>query len=187
MKTKTIKYLAVICLAITGFFFVQSCDTAKQYAAFDVNYNLPKTNFTYDGTKLKNGEVILYSGQVNINLDSLLMAHNVPTGWISSATFSQFEITIVSPPEATLDWLHSARAIVANSANFTPSAEIGSALVTNVAAKTLVLTMNNMELQPYIHNTSFYYQVLGVLNGPFPYDQVSMYLNSQVKVHVEPL
>jgi hypothetical protein len=187
MKTKIVMMVALIGLASFFLSYFTSCSTAKQYTAFDVTYNLPKVNFNYPVSILKSGEVILYSGQININLDSILMAHDIPSGMITSLQFSQFAITITDPPEASFGWLQSARAVASSEASFDPNVELGNAVNNDTTAKTVNLTMNNVELQQYIHKTSFYYKVLGTLNGPLPYEMVSMYLNSTLKLHIEPL
>jgi hypothetical protein len=187
MKTKIVVLMAFIGFASLSMEYLTSCSTAKQYAAFDVTYDLPNVNFTYPSKMLKSGEVILYSGAININLDSILMAHNIPSGMITSIHFSQFDVTITDPPDANFAWLQSARAIASSEADFDPSAELGNVVNNDPTAKTVNLTMNGIELEQYLHNTSFYYQVLGVLNGPLPYNMVSMYLDSQLKLHIEPL
>ena len=187
MKIKVIKLLIFISLAIviTGYF--TSCSTAKKYAAFDVSYTLPKTYFHYSPTILKNGEVIIYSAQVSINLDSLCMAHDIPSGWIASASFSHFAITITDPPEANFGWLQKARAVVSNYPSFEPNSELGNFVNSDSTAKAVIFSLNTIELQPYIHKTSFYYEIIGTLNGTFPYNLVSMYLDASLKLHIEPL
>ena len=186
MKTKTKALLALLAFAAIIMVSDNSCSTVKKYAAFDVTYNLPKASFKYPSGILKSGEVILYSGQNNINLDSLLMAHDIPSGWIASASFSQFSITITAPPEANFGWLQSARAIASSDAGFNPNVELGNVANNDSTAKTVNLTLNNLELQPYIHKTIFYYEVLGTLRYT-PSFQITMDLISQLKLHIEPL
>lgn len=187
MKT-TVKRLLAFCLVAIIFAGVlTSCETAKQYTAFDVDYTIPPTSFSYPTSILKSGEVILHSGQININLDSLLFAHNIPSGWIESAQYNQFELTITSPEGSNLGWLQSANVEVSDSASFTNSSIVASGVVTDSTSAKLQLTTNNVELQPYIHKSSFHYRVVGFLNGSLPYETINMMINSGVRIHVEPL
>ena len=187
MKTKFGLLLVVIAFSALILGVHSSCSDVKKYVAFDVTYNMPKVNFNYVPSKLKSGEVLLYSGKNTMNLDSMLMAHDIPTGWIQSASFSHLAITITAPEGATFSWLHSARAIASADSTFTPNVELGSVAVTDTTAKSLTLVLNNVELQPYIHRNVFYYEIRGTLNGTCPYNLVSMYLSGQLMLHVEPL
>jgi hypothetical protein len=187
MRAKTIK--SVTLLAVTAFplFLCISCSETKKAAAFDVTYNLPRIYFNYPSTLLKSGEVILYSGHEKINLDSILMAHDIPTGIIGSATFSRFALTITDPPDANFSWLQSMRVLASANISFDPNVELGNFANNDPNAKTVNLALNNVELTQFMNNNTFYYQILATLNGSLPYNRVAMFLDSQLKLHIEPL
>jgi len=188
MRTKTTVLLALLALAAIPLFLYTSCNKTKKLAAFDVTYDLPKVYFTYSSTlQLKSEEVILHIGQAKIALDSILKVHDIPSGIIGSATFSHFAITITDPPDATFSWLQSARALASANASFNPNAELANVVNNDPAAKTINMTLNNVELTQYMNNTTFYYQILGTLNGTLPSNIVAMFLDSQLKLHIEPL
>ncbi|MEI6898999.1 MAG: hypothetical protein WCL00_03915 [Bacteroidota bacterium] len=187
MKTKIGLLLMIVAFSALILGVNSSCSDVKKYAAFDVTYKLPRVDFNYIPSKLKSGEVLLFSGRNTMNLDSLLMAHDIPTGWIQSATFTEFGISITAPPEANFGWLQSLRAIASNDSTMANSVELGHATVVDTTAKNLLLVLNNLELQPYIHRNFFYYQLLGTTRGLCPYNLVSMFIAGKLQLHVEPL
>jgi hypothetical protein len=187
MRIKTIAMLAIIAFAAIPLFLCTSCNDTKKLAAFDVTYNLPRITFSYTPASLKSGQVILYTGHEKINLDSILMAHDIPTGIIGSATFSRFALTITSPPDADFSWLQSMRVLVSANTSFDPNIELGNYVNNDPAAKTIDLALNNVEMTQYMNNTTFYYEILGTLKSVLRYNTVTMFLDSQLKLHIEPL
>lgn len=186
MKTRTFFLLALI--AAISFSFFTSCNKVKDLAKFDVTYNLPGVSFRYTPVTLKSGEVLLYSGTFNINLDSLLNAHGYSSGLIENTEFSYLSITITQPPEANFNWLHTGSVIVSQNSNFDPSSVVASVINdTTAASKTIVLTLNNVNIRPYLNNTQFYFEVLAETNGAVPYEWIDMYLNSQLQMTISPL
>ena len=188
MRTKTFTFLALLALAAIPLFLCISCHETKKAAAFDVTYNLPRIYFSYTSTLLKSGEVILYTCQEKINLDSILMAHDIPTGMITSAKLSQFSMTMTEPPDASFSWLQSMRLLVSKDTSFNTNVELGNFVNNDPAAKIVNLTLNNVDMIPYMNNTTFYYRILATLEaGPLPSNKVTMFLDSQLKLHIEPL
>jgi hypothetical protein len=167
--------------------FLSSCEKVKDLASVNVSYTVPNIYFQYVPDVSKAGEVLLYSGAVNINLDSILSANGLSSGFVSTTTFTQFSITIVEPAEATFGWLGSARAVLSANSNFQPAEEVGMVVNTDPAAKTVVMTTNNVNIRPYLGNSSFYLAVYANLNGPGPYDWINMYVSSQLQMLLEPL
>jgi hypothetical protein len=188
MRTITITSLKLLALAAFPLFLCTSCHETKKAAAFDVTYNLPRIYFTYTSTLLKSGEVILYSGNDKINLDSILMAHDIPTGMITSAKLSQFSMTMTEPPDASFSWLQSMRFLVSADPSFNPNVELGNFVNNDPAAKTVNLTLNNVEMIPYMNNTTFYYRILASIQVvSLPSNMVTMFRDLQLKLHIEPL
>ncbi len=186
MKTRTFLFLSLI--AVTSFSFFSSCNKVKELASFDVTYNLPDISFRYTPVTLKSGEVLLYSGSYSINLDSLLTAHGYSKGLIETTEFSYLSITITQPPEANFNWLHTASVVVSQNSSFDPFSVIGT--VTNdttAASKTIVLSLNNVNIRPYLNTAQFYFQVLAETNGPVPYEWIDMYIDSQLQLTINPI
>ncbi|MEI7981394.1 MAG: hypothetical protein WCI71_07045, partial [Bacteroidota bacterium] len=84
-------------------------------------------------------------------------------------------------------WLQSARAVVSQDANFTSFVQIGTVTNTDPTAKTVILTMNNDNIRPYLGTTGFYVRVYAVLNGAIPTHWYQMYIDSQLKMRIKAL
>jgi hypothetical protein len=184
MKTRIL--LTLLTIVVFPVFFLSSCSKIKDLTAFDVTYNVPRTTFTYTPTTNKSGEQILYAGYVSANLDSILNANNISTSAIENATFTKCSITIEKPDNVTFSWLHSARAEISENAGSTP-AEVGNVTVADPNAKTVNFVLNNTNIRPYLGGKSFYFRILGVLNGPVPSDWVQMYMDGTLLLHVQPI
>ena len=188
MRIKTIASLAILTIAAFPLFLCTSCHETKKAAAFDVLYNLPRINFSYPSTVIKSTEVTLYTCHEKINLDSILMAHEIPTGMITSAKLSYFSMTMTEPTDASFSWLQSMRLLVSADTSFNPNVELGNFVNHDPAAKTVNLTLNDIDMIQYMNNTTFYYRILATLQaGPLPSGKVTMFLDSQLKLHIEPL
>lgn len=186
MKTRILFSLAIL-LAIP-LIYLSSCSKVKDLTAVDISMKLPRQHFTYTGTNLKTGsEIILCSEHVNVNLDSILNAYGLSSGIIQTTTFTYLAVTIEQPADSTFHWLTSMRATVADNANFNPENEIGHVTNTDPNAKTVVVTLNNVNIRPYLTNPSFYVRVYAVLNGPLPAVTVGMFIDGTIQMHIEPL
>jgi|APCry1669188970_1035186.scaffolds.fasta_scaffold00098_15 hypothetical protein len=186
MKTRIYIFLLII-LAVP-LIYLTSCKQAKDLVAFDVTMKLPRQHFTYTGTSLKtSGEVVLYSGLIHVNLDSLLNANGFSSGVIQNTYFTYLAVSIEQPPDSTFHWLNSMRATVSDNANFQPENEVGNVTNTNPAAKTVVVTLNNVNIRPYLSQPSFYVRVYGSLNGPLPAITFGMFLDGSIQLRVEPI
>lgn len=184
---KTPKIITIFLIASLPLLFSSSCKEVKDAAAVTVSYDLPAINFIYYPTTLKAEEVVLYSGMVLINLDSLLNAHGLSGGVVGATYLTQFTLTIDDPDSATFSWLASARAQFAQDANFQTAVEVATAVNNDPNAKVLALTTNNVNIRQYLGSTAFYIRVYATLNGPVPYEWIGMYINSQLKLTLEPL
>jgi hypothetical protein len=185
MKTKI--FFACFIIALIPLIYLSSCSKFQDLAAFDVRYTIPRTTFTYTPAPFKSGEQLLYSGSVTANLDSIMNSHGVSSGIIGATTFTRCSITMVQPTDQTFSWLHSARGEISQNADFTPVQEVGYVVNTDTTATTVILTLNNVNIRPYLGARQFYFRVFGVLNGPLPVDWVEMYIDGQLLMHVEPL
>lgn len=185
MKTRNI--FIFFLMASLPLLINSSCKEIKDAAAVTVSYDLPKINFTYYRATDKATEVLLYSGMVQINLDSLLNANGLSSGVVGSTYLTQFTLTIDDPDNATFSWLESSRVQFAQDAGFQTAVEVATAVNSNPNAKVLTLTTNNVNIRPYLGNTAFYMRVFATMNGPLPWEWVGMYINSQLKFTLEPL
>ena len=186
MKTRIFISLAIL-LAIP-LIYLSSCSKVKELTAVDVSMKISRQHFTYTATNLKSGsEVILCSEHVTVNLDSILNANGIPTGIIQTTTFTYLAVTIEQPPDSTFHWLSSMRATVADNSNFNPENQVGSVTNNDPNAKTVVVTLNNLNIRPYLSNPGFYVRVYAMLNGPLPAVTVGMFIDGTVQLHIEPL
>jgi len=90
---KTLKSLILFLIAALPVLHFSSCEKVKDLAAVDVVYTLPQMNFTYQPSLAKSGEVLMYSGAVHINLDSLLSKYGLDGGIIGNTVVTSFSIT----------------------------------------------------------------------------------------------
>ena len=188
MKNRFSFILFLIPVILLPFFMVSSCSTAKSLAAFDVNYTFPKVYFSYSVTNQKLPEVTLYTGKLTINLDSILSANHIPSGLIGSAYLSKLSMVITAPPEATFNWLASVRIIGSRDSTFQTSTAFGSATGIDPTAKSIDLVLDKVDLKPILNNQhSYWIKILATPSGQLPASSVSMYLESAIKLHIEPL
>lgn len=185
MKTR-INISFLILLAVPVIFFT-SCNKVKELTAQDVSMNIPRQHFTYTGTLLKTNEVILYSGIIRINLDSICNHYGFSSGIIQNTYFTTLSVTIEQPPDSTFNWLASMRATVSDTPGFLQENEIGSVTNSNPLAQTVFVTLNNVNIRPYLSSPSFYVRVYGVLNGPLPAVTVGMFLDGSIQLRIEPI
>jgi hypothetical protein len=64
---------------------------------------------------------------------------------------------------------------------------VGNVTNTDPLAKTVVLTMNNDNIRPYLGTQGFYIRVYGVINGAIPYQWLQMYIDSELKLNIQAL
>jgi hypothetical protein len=187
MKIRSFVFLT-ICLALAlPLFTVNSCTTAKQLSAFDVMYSFPKVYFSYGVKYQKLPEVTLYTGKLSIDMDSILTANHVPSGIIASAYLSKLAMVITAPPGATFNWLEAVRMIGSVDSTFQQTTELGSAVGINPDATTVELVLNKVDIKPILFKNSYYLKILATPSGQVPSASVNMYLDSQVRLHIEPL
>ena len=185
MKTRI--YFSLIMLFAVPLILLTSCNKVKELTAVDVSMKIPTQHFTYSGTGLKTNEVILYSGIIRINLDSIINSYGFSSAIIQNTYLTYLAVTIEQPADSTFNWLSSMRATVSDNAGFTPENEVGSVTNTNPQAKTVVVALNNLNIRPYLSNPSFYIRIYGVLNGPLPAATIGMFLNGTIQIRVEPI
>ena len=66
-----------------------SCTKTNDLTAVDVTLKLPRTYFTYTSSELKSAEVILYTGMISLNLDSILNVYGFSAGLIPEHIFHE--------------------------------------------------------------------------------------------------
>lgn len=187
MKTRFSLFL-LFCAVIALPVFLTSCSKAKELAAFDVTYNFPKVSFSYSVTKLKVlPEVTLYTGKLSINMDSILSANHVPSGIIGSAHLSKLSMVITAPPGATFNWLASVRMIGSADSTFQQPTSLGSATNIPPTATSIDLALEDVDIKPILFKNSYWLRILATPSGTLPGSSISMYLDSQIKIHIEPL
>ena len=153
----------------------------------NITLKLPRTHFTYTEPALKSGEVVLYSGLITINLDSVLNAYGFSSGVIQNTYFTNLVVTIEQPPTATLGWLSSMAVTVSDNQTFQPETQIGNVTNTDPNANSVVVTMNNLNIRPYLTKPSFYFRLYGVISGQLPAATVGMFFDGSIQFRVEPL
>ena len=185
MKTRIL--LIIFTIAVCPVLFFSSCSKVKKLSAFDYSYKIPRTTFIYTPSVYKSGEVLLYSGSIVANLDSILSANGLSSGIVGNTTFTTCSITIDQPDTVTFSWLQSARAEISANADFNPADEVGTVTNIDPASKTINLSLNNTNIRPYLGSQQFYFRVYGVLNGPLPVAWVQMYIDGTLLMHLDPL
>ena len=168
-------------------FVITSCSKTKQLAAFDVFYTFPKIYFSYAPKDQKLPEVTIYTGKLAINFDSILNANYIPSGIIASAYLSRLAMVITAPPEATFNWLESVRMVGSADSTFQQITELGSDTAIDPGARSINLVLNKVDIKPILFKNSYYLRILATPSGQIPASSISMYLDSQVKLHIEPL
>ena len=185
MKTRI--FISLLILIAVPLVYLTSCNKVKELTSVNVTMKMPRQHFTYSETKLKTGEVILYSGMVTVNLDSILNANGLPSGIIQTTTFTSLSVTINVPADSTFHWLSSMRAVISANQNFDPQNGIGNVTNTDPNAKTVFVTLNNLNIRPYLSQPSFYIRLYAVLNGPLPAVTVGMFLDGTVQLLIAPV
>ncbi len=97
----------------------------------------------------KSGEQLLYAGPVTANIDSIMNANGVSSGIVGTTTFTSLSVTIAEPSDLTFSWLLSARGEISQNADFATAQEIGFVENSNPTAKTVILTLNNVNIRPF--------------------------------------
>jgi hypothetical protein len=183
MKLKTV--LVFLLVLMIGSWI--SCNKINEITSFDVIYTLPQTTFTFTPTALKADETLLYYSAVEANLDSILTANGFNPGIINQSQFIQCTVTILEPSEETFGWLQSARGEISSNPDFQPGFEVGFVENHDPNAKTVVFTLNSLNIRPYLGAELFYFRIFGVLNGTVPSEFVEMAVNGALLMHLEPL
>ena len=179
--------LFIAAVLILPLFTITSCNKAKQLAAFDVIYTFPKVYFSYAPKDQKLPEVTLYTGMLAINFDSILNANYIPSGIIASAYLSRFAMVITAPQEATFNWLESVRMVGSADSTFQQITDLGSDTAVDPGAKSINLVLNKVDIKPILFKNSYYLKILATPRGQIPASSINMYLDSQIKLHIEPL
>ena len=187
MKNRFLLFLLLCAVLIPPSLIITSCNKAKQLAAFDVLYTFPKVYFNYGPKNKKIPEVTLYTGKLAINLDSILNAIYIPSGIIASAYLSRVAMIITAPQEATFSWLKSVRMVGSADSTFQQITDLGSDTAVDPCAKTINLILNKVDIKPILFKNSYNLKILATPSGQAPPSSISMYLDSQVKLHIEPL
>ena len=187
MKIRFLLFLSLCTILLIPSFTITSCNKAKQLVAFDVVYTFPKVYFSYTVKDLDLPEITLYTGKVSINFDSILSANNISSGIIASAYLSRLAMVITAPPGATFNWLESVRMVGSADSTFQQSTDLGSDTLIDPNATTIDLALKNVDIKPILFKNSFYLKILATPSGQIPASSINMYLDSQIKLHIEPL
>lgn len=147
MKSKPLNIVFLFTIVIL--LALPSCSKFQDLAAFDVRYTIPRTTLTYVPSTFKSGEQLLYAGPVTANIDSIMNANGVSSGIVGTTTFTSLSVTIAEPSDLTFSWLLSARGEISQNADFATAQEIGFVENSNPTAKTVILTLNNVNIRPF--------------------------------------
>jgi len=187
MKIRFSLFLYLCAIGLLSILPLTSCNKASQLAAFDVIYNFPRVSFVYLSNDKKTQELTIYSCKLSINFDSILSANHIPSGIIASAYLTKLAMAITAPPEATFNWLASVRMVGSPDSTFQQTTELGSATGIDPAAKNIDLALNKTDIKPILFKNSYYLKILATPSGQIPPSSISMYMDSQIKLHIEPL
>jgi hypothetical protein len=181
--------LILLCTTLTLSLFIgSSCNSIKKAAAFDVIYTFPKVHFSYVPQNKKLSEITLYTTKLTINFDSILGANHIPSGVIASAYLSRLALVITAPPEANFNWLQSVRMVGCIDSTFQQTTDLASNTSIDPGTRNLNLSLNPVDIKPLLFQNGYYLKILAVPSGQAPtFTSLDMYLDSQVKLHIEPL
>ena len=188
MKIRLWLFLSLIGIGVVTIFTVSSCAKAKQLAAFDVNYTFPKVYFSYSPKLQKQlPEFTLFTVKLSVNMDSILSANHIPSGIIASAYLSKLAMVITNPPDANFNWLQSVKMVGSVDSTFSQPLLLGSDTLIAAGSKTIDLAINKIDIKPIFFKNSYYLKILATPSGQIPAASVNMYLESAIRLHIEPL
>lgn len=182
MKTKA--FITFIFASLVSAVLFNSCQKAAELASITVQFKIPQTGFTYTPSQLKNGEVILYSDFIKVNIDSMLIANGLPGGLFSNPQITQMVIGITAPPQANFGWLQSARAVASSTQSFAVPVELANVVNNGGTGTTLTLTTNGAALP--MTQAGCWFRLYGTLNGPVPYSYIQMYFSGVLQLTLGP-
>ncbi|MEI6683251.1 MAG: hypothetical protein WCO44_11515 [Bacteroidota bacterium] len=185
MKTRI--YFIILAIVVVPVLFFYSCTNVKKAVAFDYTYKIPRTTFIYHPALLKTGEQLIYSGAIAANLDSILNANGLSSGVVGNTTFTKCSVTIQSPDSVTFSWLQSMRGEISATSDFSAVQQVGHVTNTDQTSKTVVLTMENTNIRPYLGSKYFYFRLFATLNTAVPGGWAQMYLDGQMTMRLQPL
>jgi hypothetical protein len=97
-------------------------------------------------------------------------------------------MVITAPPEATFNWISSVTMLGSADTSFQHPTTLGYETNIDPSSRTLNLTLPNVDIKPILFNNSYYIEVLATPSGQLPSSSsINMYLDSQVRLHIEPL
>jgi hypothetical protein len=187
MKTRFSIFIYCCAMALIPFLILGSCNEARKLTAFDVIYNLPKVTFSYAAKDLKITELTIYSGKLTIKFDSILNANQIPSGIIASAYLTRLAMVITAPPEATFNWLSAVSILGSADSTFQQTTLLGTATGIDPTTKNINLVLTNVDIRPILFKNSYYVEIVATPSGQVPASSINMYLDTQVKLHIEPL
>ena len=164
-----------------------SCEKVKDLASFDITYPLPTLKFSLDSTTYQpRTEMLLYSGEVSINLDSIINIYKLDG--IEKANFESIVLEIELPDaiKANFNWLNSIRmSVSANDAGD----ETKIAFKNDIPANLRILEMEatHADITPLIKQRSFNLRIYGDIAPPLPVQSLDLMLKSSIKLRVAPL
>jgi hypothetical protein len=178
-------FLFICTIGLIPAVFLQSCSKDAEQASVDIKYTPARIYFSYTPLTLKASEVILYSGFVKVNLDSLLSANGISIGSVENPMFTKFSVTITSPQEANFAWLQAARAVISDNIPDSWLGEIGDVVNGGGTGKTIILQMHYNIISFGVKGFSL--TVYATLTGPVPYQWLQMYIDSELKMTLNPI
>ncbi len=188
MKKRTVIVGAIVLFFSTSLLF-QSCNKIKDLVAFDVNKPLPTQKFEIDSASASaKGDILLFESSFYINLDSILAANDISAAKISNSKFKKILLSIVNP-SATRQFGFASHLSVKLSTNdqFDNAELIASASNIKPGDSTITFKMENIALDKYIEQSTFYYRLYGSIISPVPVTKLAVEMQSAVQFTVKPL
>lgn len=170
--------LGIIALTISSF-ILTSCEdsnnplkTTINYAPADMTFSLDSLNYL---ASLKT-ESLLYSDTLNVNIDSILEAHNISNlATLSEAGVDTVSVSIVQPTTVTLTWITSSRLTVQIPGQ--SEVTIAHTASINPLTRTILFVVDDASVLPYLNNHTFVVKVYGNIVPPLPVNQIQMLMH----------
>jgi hypothetical protein len=173
---------------VAGVTFV-SCDDTSNPLKTNISYKPADMPFVLDSLNFLAAvktEHLLFTQNINADIDSILEAHNVSNlATLSEAEVDTISIRIVSPTGVTLNWISSARVSIQIPGQ--QELTIAHTAAINSAGQIITFVIDNVSVLPYLNNNSFTVRVYGNITPPLPVAQINMLLHLGFNLQVQVL
>ncbi len=181
----------------SAFILIISCDKvtneSKRIANFNVSMNLPDQSFILDSAMFKSEETVSFEKVltqfvININLDSIIKAHNIFAADIESGKFIIFFLTIVNPMAGmNLNFVSDLRVAISENAGFSPELDVAMTNTIPADSKSITFSLSDTDITNYLAKQHFYIRLYGNKTAQMPVISIPFIFQSGVTFTVNPL